>query len=39
MPGIGIRSAEKIIAETGIDMAQFYNVNHFCSWAGMVCFL
>ena len=36
IPGIGRRSAERIIAETGIAMAQFYNADHFASWAGLV---
>ena len=36
IPGIGVRSAERIIAETGIDMKQFKNADHFCSWSGIV---
>jgi len=36
IPGIGRRSAERIIAEIGIDMGQFENAAHFSSWAGMV---
>lgn len=36
MPGIGIRSAERIIAETGTNMEQFVSADHFCSWAGIV---
>lgn len=36
MPGIGRRSAERILAETGIDMGQFRNADHFASWAGLV---
>ncbi len=36
MPGIGVRSAERIIAETGINMEQFVSADHFCSWAGIV---
>lgn len=36
IPGIGERSAERIIAETGIDMTQFYSADHFASWAGLV---
>lgn len=36
IPGIGRRSAERIIAETGIDMKQFHSASHLCSWAGLV---
>jgi len=36
MPGIGRRSAERIIAETGIDMNQFKSAAQFASWAGLV---
>lgn len=36
MPGIGVRSAERIIAETGINMEQFKSADYFCSWAGIV---
>lgn len=36
IPGIGIRSAERIIAETGINMEQSRNADHFSSWAGLV---
>ena len=36
IPGIGRRSAERIIAETGIDMGQFKSAAHFASWAGLV---
>ena len=36
MPGIGRRSAERIIAEIGIDMGQFRTAAHFVSWAGLV---
>ena len=36
IPGIGRRSAERIIAETGVDMTQFRNADHFASWAGLV---
>lgn len=31
-----MRSAERIIAETGINMEQFRNADHFSSWAGLV---
>ncbi len=36
VPGIGVRSAERIIAETGVKMEQFKNADHFSSWAGLV---
>lgn len=36
IPGIGRRSAERILAETGVDMGQFRNADHFASWAGLV---
>lgn len=36
IPGIGRRSAERILAETGINMEQFQSAAHFASWAGLV---
>lgn len=36
IPGIGRRSAERILAETGTNMEQFRNADHFASWAGLV---
>jgi transposase len=36
MPGIGIKSAQAIIAEIGIDMSRFPSANHLCAWAGVV---
>jgi transposase len=36
MPGIGIKSAQAIIAEIGIDMSRFPTANHLCAWAGVV---
>lgn len=36
IPGIGVRSAERILAETGTDMSPFYNADHFVSWCGLV---
>ena len=36
LPGIARRSAEKILAETGIEMNQFRDAAHFASWAGLV---
>ena len=35
IPGIGRRSAERILAETGTNMEQFPTASHFCSWAGL----
>jgi transposase len=34
IPGIGIRTAEVIVAETGADMNVFPTAAHFASWAG-----
>lgn len=36
MPGIGRRSAERILAEYGVHMEQFPSAQHLCSWAGLV---
>ena len=36
IPGIGRQSAERILAETGIEMEHFQNQSRFCSWAGHV---
>jgi transposase len=33
IPGIGQRSAEQILAETGVDMSRFPTAAHFASWA------
>lgn len=35
IPGIGIVSAEQIIAETGIDMSNFRNQHAFSNWIGV----
>ena len=35
MPGIGQRSAEVILAETGADMSRFPSEAHLSSWAGV----
>ena len=32
-PGIGRRTAEDILAETGTDMSRFPTAGHLCSWA------
>ena len=36
IPGIGIRQAQVILAETGTDMARFPTARHLASWAGIV---
>ena len=35
IPGIGRRTAEHILAETGVDMSRFPTARHFASWAGI----
>ena len=35
IPGISITAAAAILAEIGIDMAQFKTAEHICSWAGL----
>lgn len=35
MPGIGKRSAETILIETGLDMSRFPTAAHLASWAGL----
>ena len=36
IPGIGRKSAERLLAEIGTEMEQFKNQSHFSSWAGLV---
>lgn len=36
IPGIGLQSAQRIIAETGIIMEQFRSADAFASWGGFV---
>jgi transposase len=33
IPGVGLRAAQTIIAEIGLDMRQFPTANHLVSWA------
>lgn len=36
IPGIGRQSAERILAETGVEMEHFQNESSFSSWSGLV---
>ncbi len=35
IPGVDRRTAEVLVAEIGVDMAQFPSAGHLASWAGM----
>jgi transposase len=35
IPGIGIRTAQNIVAELGINMERFPSAHHLASWAGL----
>jgi transposase len=35
IPGVGQRTAEVVIAETGVDMGQFPTAAHLASWTGL----
>jgi transposase len=35
IPGVSLRVARAIIAETGLDMARFQTADHLVSWAGL----
>lgn len=34
IPGVGVRTAEEVIAEIGTDMSRFPSARHLASWAG-----
>ncbi len=36
IPGIGIRTAQVIVAEIGIDTSHFPSADHLASWSGLV---
>lgn len=36
IPGVGLRTAQHILAEVGSDMTRFKSDKHLASWAGMV---
>ena len=35
IPGVGIRTAQVIVAELGVDMSRFPSLRHAAAWAGM----
>ena len=35
IPGVGLRTAEALIAEIGVDMGRFPSAGHLAAWAGM----
>jgi transposase len=35
IPGVGLRTAEVVVSEIGIDMSRFATSRHLSSWAGM----
>jgi len=34
IPGVGLRTAEELLAEIGVDLGQFPSAAHLASWAG-----
>jgi transposase len=35
IPGVGVRTAQTIVAEIGVDMERFPSAKHLASWAGV----
>jgi transposase len=35
IPGVGVVSAQQIVAEIGCDMSRFPSAGHLCKWAGV----
>jgi len=35
IPGIGVQTAQKIVAELGVNMERFPSAHHLASWAGL----
>lgn len=35
IPGVGIQTAQQLLAEIGLDMTRFQSAAHLASWAGM----
>jgi transposase len=35
IPGVGVRTAQVIVAELGVDMTRFPSADHAAAWAGM----
>ncbi len=35
IPGVGLTTAQVMVAEIGIDMSRFTDANHLASWAGL----
>jgi transposase len=35
IPGVGVRTAQTLVAEIGVDMGRFPSAKHLASWAGV----
>lgn len=35
IPGVGLRTAEVLVAELGVDLSRFLSARHLAAWAGM----